>query len=123
MEKDRNVMMLELRPEVVFDREKASKEIEDFQTRVLRPILKFQNELLMGYYKNYISGIKVPDTENEKILFVGNMIQKDAVLKNRFLGMVVGLFTKDDLDFYLNDSSLVNKRIVQMLIKRISDQI
>lgn len=67
--------------------------------------------------------IEIPKITSEKEIFVKNIIQKNIVLKNKFIGLIIGLFTKMEFEFYLNNQTEVNKRISQLITKRIIDQI
>ncbi len=120
---DRNKLLLGLRPDIVIDTERKSMDEELFQNNTLRPILKFQNELILAYFKEKTCSLKFPREQKEKLLFVENTIRKDAVLRNQLIGIIIGLFTTEEFTFYLIQTTQINKRISQLLIKRIQDQI
>lgn len=50
-----------------------------------------------------------------------NQLQKERSSKMRFIGLIVGLFTLDEVAFYLVNEKEVNKRIIGMIAQRISD--
>jgi hypothetical protein len=110
----------------------ATKELENstpeerFQTLSLRPILKLQNELLLGLFRNHISESKNTfyslSLEN-KVLFIENSLQKNIVLKNKLLGVALGMFTMEEFAVYSDKSSLYNKRIMSLIVERIRSQI
>ena len=120
---DRNKLLLGLRPDIVIDTERKSMDEELFQNNTLRPILKFQNELILAYFKEKTCSLKFPREQKEKLLFVENTIRKDAVLRNQLIGIIIGLFTTEEFTFYLIQTTQINKRISQLLIKRIQDQV
>ncbi len=120
---DRNTLLKALRPDIVIDTERKSMDEELFQNNTLRPILKFQNELILAYFKEKTASLKVPKAQSEKLLFVENTIRKDAVLRNQLIGLIIGLFTAEEFADYLSQTSQINKRISQLLIKRIQDQV
>lgn len=120
---ERNTLLTALRPDIVIDTERKSMDEELFQNNTLRPILKFQNELILAYFKNKTSSFKVPKEQKEKLLFVENTIRKDAVLRNQLIGLIIGLFTAEEFADYLTQTTQINKRISQLLIKRIQDQV
>ena len=109
----------------------ATKELENstpeerFQTLSLRPILKLQNELLLGLFRNHISESKNTfyslSLEN-KVLFIENSLQKNIVLKNKFLGVALGMFTMEEFAVYSDKASLYNKRIMSLVVERIRSQ-
>jgi hypothetical protein len=110
----------------------ATKELENstpeerFQTLSLRPILKLQNELLLGLFRNHISESKNTfyslSLEN-KVLFIENSLQKNIVLKNKLLGVALGMFTMEEFAVYSDKASLYNKRIMSLILERIRSQI
>lgn len=105
--------------------EKSSAE-ERFQTQTLRPILKLQNELLIGLFKNHIADTKNTFyrlTLENRIIFIENSLQKNVVLKNKFLGLVLGMFTIEEFAVYSANASLYNKRISSLVVERIRSQI
>ena len=99
---------------------------ERFQTLSLRPILKLQNELLLGLFRNHISESKNTfyslSLEN-KVLFIENSLQKNIVLKNKLLGVALGMFTMEEFAVYSDKASLYNKRIMSLIVERIRSQI
>lgn len=99
---------------------------ERFQTQTLRPILKLQNALLLGLFKNHITESKntfyTLSLENQS-LFVENSLQKNIVLKNKLLGVTLGMFTTEELAVYSTKASLYNKRIMSLIVERIKSQI
>ncbi|WP_396183245.1 glyoxalase [Flavobacterium sp.] len=99
----------------------SSKE-EKFQNLTIRPILKLQNDLFIDVFKNYVSKHKndfYSYSIEKKMLFIENAIQKDIKFRNSLKGMVIGLFTIDEYAEYIQNSSNLNKRMMNMLIERL----
>jgi hypothetical protein len=105
--------------------EKSTLE-ERFQTQTLRPVLKLQNELLLGLFKNHIIESKntfyklSPENKN---LFIESSLQKNIALKNKLLGVTLGMFTVEELEIYSTQIGVFNKRISSLIIERIRSQI
>ena len=101
-------------------------ETEFFQNTALRPILKFQNELWLQLFQQYIVQ-NSKDFANKKLdqktLFVQNSLQKDIKFRSLNIGIVVGLMTTDELQQYFKNQSEYNKRIISMLVERIISQL
>lgn len=99
---------------------------EGFQNQTIRPILKLQNDLFVDFFRNYASKQNA-DFDSlptvKKHDFIEQSVQKDAALKNTFIGMCIGMFTLEELTTYNSDSKTFNKRIVAMLIERLKDQV
>jgi hypothetical protein len=119
----RDIQFMELRPDIVIDEDRASLDQESFQNEALRPILKLQNNIILHFFSLKIAEVSSPTDPKEKLLFIENTIRKDAVLRNQLIGCVIGLFTFEEFSYYLQNSSSLNKRISQLLIKRIQDQL
>ncbi len=99
---------------------------ERFQNAVLRPIIKFQNDLLIAVFKNYIQKHKSVfyDLSVEKrIVYIENAIQKDMKLRNSMKGMIIGLFTVEDYEIYIQNSSALNKRMMNIVKQRLISHI
>jgi len=105
--------------------EQSSSE-EKFQNVTLRPILKLQNDLFVDVFKNYISKHKndfYSYSNEKKLQFIDNSIQKDIKFRNSLKGMVIGLFTINEYQDYIKNSSNLNKRMMNMLIERLKSNI
>jgi hypothetical protein len=99
-------------------------EIEKFQNEVIRPIIKMQHNLFVGFLKNYLQKRKIDFsilTESEKRSKVSSVFKTDNNYKNTTLGFVLGQFSLDEFNAYTNNSSEINKRILQIILQRIKD--
>jgi len=99
---------------------------ESFQNKTLRPILKFQNDLLIESFKNYISthkNIYYSYSVEKKLAFIENVFQRDIQYRNIAKGMVIGLFTIEEFQEYNKNVSNYNKRMVTMIAERLKSQL
>ena len=99
---------------------------EYFQNACLRPIIKFQNQLLIAVFKNYITkhkGAFYELTTDGKIEFIENAIQRDIKFRNALKGMIIGQFTIEEYEAYIENSSALNKRMMNMVKERLKDQL
>lgn len=99
---------------------------EAFQNNTLRPILKFQNDLLLQVFINYAvkqKGIFFTLSPDKKEKYIENVIQKDIKFRNALKGIIIGLFTIEDYALYIKNSSNLNKRMMTLLIERYRSQI
>lgn len=121
MERER--YLTELRPEIPqAEVNETMTELEQFQNATLRPILKFQNEWLSGYFSQFAKSYKKDwgSISNEKkTIFIETSLMKNQGLKNTIIGIVIGLFTLEEQKFYLENKSAINRRIIQMGKERI----
>jgi len=103
-----------------------SSEEEVFQNATLRPILKLQNDLIVLVFQNYVNQIKLPFngfTVEKKKSSIATIISKDIQLQNTLKGIVIGLFTTEEYQYYSKTISNSNKRIKAMLIERLQSQL
>ena len=122
----RDQFITELRGETIGLVDHASSAEEAFQNRTLRPILKLQNDLLIDVFKNYISKYKGDFhaySVEKKLAYIENAIQKDIKFRNSLKGIVIGLFTIEEYSAYIQSSSSLNKRMMNMVIERLKSQV
>ena len=112
-----------LRSPISIDTDKISLELEQFQNLCLRPILKFQNDILVSYFKSNINLFSIPESTSELENLVKNRLQKDLITRNTLLGMIIGLLHDEELTFYMSHKNELNKRLVVMLTQRITDNL
>lgn len=99
---------------------------ERFQNQTLRPVIKLQNELFLFAFQNYIGkrkNIFYELTLQKRIDYIAHAIQKDLKFRNSLKGMVIGQFTIQEYEVYVKNASTLNKRMMQLVIKRLQDQI
>ena len=103
-----------------------STEVESFQNLSLRPIIKLQHAILIAFFKKHLISRKTSFknlSAEKSFLFIENSLTKDNRLKNRLIGMIIGLFTLDEFEVYLENSSEYNKRILNILKTRYKDSL
>ncbi|MEX0315252.1 MAG: glyoxalase [Allomuricauda sp.] len=99
---------------------------ERFQNQTLRPIIKLQNPLFLEVFKNYARKHKGAFYElslEKRLEYIENSIQKDIKFRNSLKGMVIGQFTTEEYKIYIQNSSALNKRMMNMVIERLRDQV
>lgn len=121
----RSEIILQWRPVIETDNDKST-EIETFQNVTLRPVLKFQNGLLISVMNNFLSEHKYEVknlTDHKKKDHINHTIKNNLPLKQLMTGFIIGHFTDEELAFYYVNKKEVSKRIVSMLIERICMQL
>ena len=123
----RSADLLGLRPEIPNAKitPDMSKD-EQFQNGTLRPIIKFQNPLLIEAFKNYIIKHKNAFYQlniEKRLDYIENAIQKDIKFRNSLKGMVIGQFTVEEYMTYIQNSSTLNKRMMNIVVERLKDQV
>lgn len=99
---------------------------ELFQNNILRPILKFQNDLLIELFivyatknKNVFFSLSI----EKKNIYIEKATTSDIAFRNQLIGVIVGLFSVEEYLEYAKNSSNLNKRIITMLIERWKSQL
>lgn len=124
---DRPNDLLRIRPEIkkIEQFDNMSTE-ERFQNETLRPILKLQNPLFLAVFQNYIEkrkGVFYDLGSEKKLAYIENSLIKDQKFRNSIKGMVLGQFTLEEYSRYSHNSSALNKRMMNMVIERLKDQV
>ena len=124
---DRHIDLLKIRPKInkVKDFPNMSDD-ERFQNETIRPILKLQNPLFILVFKNYIEKRKRVFYDlslDKKMIYIESIIVKDQNFQNSLKGIIIGHFTVAEYRQYLLYFSSLNKRMMNMLIKRLQNQI
>lgn len=99
---------------------------ERFQNITLRPVIKYQNELLIAAFRNYITKHKnvfYALSTQKQLDYIENAIQKDMKFRNSVKGMIIGLFTVEEYELYITNSSALNKRMMNLVKERLVSQI
>ena len=124
--RDRNIVLLRPKVNNINKNISFKNDIEKFQNIVLRPILKFQNDLLLELFIFEFERTKANfDLINnqQKIKLIINNLKYNNRLKQILLGTIIGMFSKKDIAFYKTNYSKINKRIFSMLNDRLLDQL
>jgi len=123
----RDTLLKQVRPEIKSIKKTAQAlDIEIFQNSTLRPILKFQNDLLLEVYRQYIAQYKdafYELNEPKKLDYISHSLKANHAFRNLMIGTVIGLFSVEEYLTYATQSSLINKRIISMLVQRFQDQL
>jgi hypothetical protein len=115
--------LLQLRPDIKTTTIKSIMSDEErFQNTVLRPIIKFQNDLFIEMFSNYIvkrKNVFFDLSLEKRVLYIENAIVKDMKFRNSLKGVIIGLFTVDEYKQYIKNSSALNKRMMNITKERL----
>lgn len=123
---DRDTFLKEFRGETLGTISTQSSPDEIFQNQTIRPILKLQNDLFIAVFLNYINKNKrdfYSYSAEKKLQTIENSIQKDIKFRNSLKGIVMALFTIDEYEAYIQNSSNLNKRMMNLVIERLKSQV
>ena len=99
-----------------------STEIEQFQNVTLRPILRFQHDLLVAIFRNYIDKRKntfVTLSKGQRLAYIDASIKEDFKFKNRLMGVVMGHFTAAEFAIFSNNEAELTRRLTTLLVQRL----
>lgn len=123
---NRNTFLSNFRGETLGNILPESLSEEVFQNKTIRPILKLQNDLFVEVIKNQINKHK-SDFYNfpveKKLAYIEHIIKNDIKFRNSLKGIIIGLFTIEEYKDYIQNSSNLNKRMMNLLIERIKNQV
>ncbi len=123
----RSTDLIRIRPELPKRPVQAAASSDEyFQNHTLRPVIKLQNELLLAAFRNYAhkhKGAFFDLPQEKKTKYIENAIQKDIKFRNSLKGMLIGQFTLEEYERYIQSSSALNKRMMGMVIERLKDQL
>lgn len=113
----------DLRPTIVSSSITSNENIEEkFQNESLRPIIKLQHDLIIACFENFLSihKIKIEEmTLEQQDNFFSSTFKNNTQLKVNLRSLIIGLFTFNEYNYYLQHSTKVNKRINDIIQKRI----
>jgi len=124
---DRENDLIKARPQISQKSisENMSKD-ERFQNATLRPVIKLQSPLLIAAFRNYIAKHKNVFhalSAEKRLLYIENAIQKDMKFRNSLKGMIMGQFTLEEYHQYIENSSSLNKRMMNIVTERLKDHV
>lgn len=124
--KTKDETLLEIRGNSIGEIFETSTFEERFQNQTIRPILKFQNDLFVEVFKNYATkqkGVFFTLSPEKKMSYIENAIQRDIKFRNSLKGIIIGMFTISEYKEYIQNSSRLNKRMMNLLIERLKSQV
>lgn len=124
----RKSLLNKMRPDVdlEFLKIKNSSFEESFQNLILRPVIKVQTAILIEAFKKYADshkGIFYQLRPEKKAIYIDNSIKKDQKFRNFLKGIIIGMFTIEEYEDYKKSSSSLNKRMMNLVSKRLSDNL
>ncbi len=117
-------ILVALRPSILTKDAKSPS--EQFQNGTIRPLLKFQHTVIVLFMSSnvHIQHILTSNFSNlKKKNQIKLFIAKQVGFRSQLLGMISGLFTDAETQFYLSEKTSLDKRISGMILERFIDEI
>ncbi len=122
---NRDLSVKNIRPAIPMIIEEAATSPEErFQNTCLRPVLKFQNDLLLAVFRNYLTlrkGKFYALSKPKRLEYIEQAIRKDLRFKSLLIGMIAGQFTVEEWGIYSVHERELRKRLTSLLVHRIQD--
>ena len=103
-----------------------SSAIEQFQNVALRPILKFQHDLYVALFRNYIEKRKntfVALSKGQRQAYILASIKDDLKFKNRLLGVAIGHFTVAEFAIFSENEAELTRRFTDLVVQRLQSAV
>lgn len=124
---DRDAILLSLRPAIAAELPaEADDTVGDFLHRTLRPVLKLQNELLLGAVAAFLRDHHVPypaAPPTEQARYLRELLGRNVKLRYTIVGLITGLFTQTEAAFYQQHRAELNRRLLELAQRRTLDQV
>ena len=95
--------------------------VADFQHQVLRPLLKLQHAILLTTVADFALDYRLPLGSAHEALraAIAELLARNARLRATLLGLICGLFTQEELAFYRQHRSELNRRLLDLAEQRV----
>ena len=117
--------LLALRPVLAVAPATGDATAGDFLHHTLRPVLKMQNKLLLAVVADFVRDHHVPlitasATDQQRLLT--ELLTRNVKLRYTVIGIVSGLFTSNELEYYRQHRPELNRRLLELAVRRVQDQ-
>lgn len=121
MTEDFNLAILAIRPEILIELNGLKNEEELFMHQTLRPTLKLQHQRIIQLIESAphfekhkcTTGIASDNTN-----YLKNFLSKNSELKNQLVGLILGVMTENEFNYFIKNRSSLSKRILDMIATR-----
>lgn len=118
--------LLALRPTIAATLPAGPTEsVADFLHRTLRPVLKLQNQRLLATVADFLHDHHVPfraASETEQQHLLAELLGRNTKLRYTLVGLVSAMFTSEEAAFYRLHRSELNRRLLELAVRRAQDQ-
>lgn len=114
--------LLALRPVVPTETTDAQGTVGAFLHATLRPVLKLQNDLLLAVVADFVRDHHISLRPTDQHHQLTELLGRNTKLRYTVVGLVTGVFTADEYAFYRQHRSELNRRLLEMALRRVLDQ-
>ena len=116
--------LLGLRPPVRTEPALADEpaSVGHFLHATLRPVLKLQNTLLLQLVADFVRDHHITLVATDQQHQLAELLSRNTKLRYTVVGLVSGLFTAEEYDFYRQHRPELNRRLLELAQRRVLDQ-
>ena len=114
--------LLALRPVAPSETADAADTVGAFLHATLRPALKMQNDLLLAVVADFVRDHHITLRPTDQQHQLTELLGRNTKLRYTVVGLVTGIFTADEYNFYRQHRSELNRRLLEMAQRRVLDQ-
>ena len=93
-----------------------------FLHATLRPVLKLQNDLLLAVVADFVRDHHIMLRPTDQHHQLTELISRNTKLRYTVVGLITGLFTTEEHAFYRQHRAELNRRLLEMALRRVLDQ-
>ena len=114
--------LLALRPVVPTATTHADGAVGAFLHATLRPVLKLQNALLLAVVADFVRDHHITLRPTDQHHQLTELLGRNTKLRYTVVGLITGVFTADEYAFYRPQRAELNRRLLEMALRRVLDQ-
>jgi hypothetical protein len=114
--------LLALRPLVPTETTDADGTVGTFLHATLRPALKLQNDLLLAVVADFVRDHHITLRPTDQHHQLSELLGRNTKLRYTVVGLITGVFTTTEYAFYRQHRSELNRRLLEMALRRVLDQ-
>jgi hypothetical protein len=117
-----NDALLALRPLIPTEATDASGTVGAFLHATLRPVLKLQNDLLLAVVADFVRDHHIVLRPTDQQHQLTELLGRNTKLRYTVVGLISGVFTVEEYAYYRQHRSELNRRLLEMALRRVLDQ-
>ena len=114
--------IVSLRPVIATEAHEEDGTVGTFLHATLRPVLKLQNDLLLAVVADFVRDHHITLRPTDQHHQLTELLGRNTKLRYTVVGLITGAFTADEYAFYRPQRAELNRRLLEMALRRVLDQ-
>ena len=114
--------IVSLRPVIATEAHEEEGTVGTFLHATLRPVLKLQNDLLLAVVADFVRDHHILLRPTDQHHQLSELLGRNTKLRYTVVGLISGQFTADEYAFYRQYRAELNRRLLEMALRRVLDQ-